>query len=83
MDFASALRTFAIDCDFGTFEDELLMRQLSAGCYPKNAKLKILQQKMTNCEGLVELIISAESVSCVSSSDSLLVASENGRIVSS
>ncbi len=33
VDFASALWTLAIDCDFGTIEDELVTSQLFTGCY--------------------------------------------------
>ncbi len=62
-------------------ENDLLTSQLGAGCYHESVRLKILQQKMTDFEGLVELLISVESISCVGSSDRLF-ASENVKGVS-
>ncbi len=38
-DFASALRTLAKNCDFGTIEDELLVNHFTARCYCTSMQL--------------------------------------------
>ncbi len=72
VDFASALWTLAINCDFGMMEDEVLTSHLCASCCHRNAKLKLLQQNATDFESSVKLAISVGSVLCIGSGDRVL-----------
>lgn len=67
MEYLSALRAIAADCEFGALLKNRLAIQLAVGCHQKETQEKLLSEVTVNCDRFVTLMQADESARASSS----------------